>query len=229
PPVTRDGVPHLRELSVEDLTVRYPASGRGVRGVDLVLEAGSVTVVTGEVGAGKTTLVRAVLGLVPHEHGVIRWNGEEVHDPGSHLVPPRCAYVPQVPRLFSESLGDNVSLGMPVEPSTVDAALRLAVLEHDVAAMPEGLDTVLGPRGVRLSGGQLQRAAAARAFLRDADLLVVDDPSSALDVETEELMWSRLLAPRERTMLIVSNRPEVAARADQLLVLADGVVVSRTP
>ena len=103
------------------------------------------------------------------------------------------------------------------DEGTIDAALRLAVLEDDVAAMPDALDTVLGPRGVRLSGGQLQRAAAARAFLRDADLVVVDDPSSALDVETEERMWARLLERTRGTLLIVSNRPEVVARADQVL------------
>ena len=218
----RDESTVLHCLSIDGLTVRYPSSGRGLRGVDLSLDAGSVTVITGEVGSGKTTLVRALLGLVKYDDGMIRWNGTEVHDPGSYLVPPRCAYVPQVPRLFSESLGHNVLLGLPAEDATVRAALQLAVLEDDVAAMPDALDTILGPRGVRLSGGQLQRAAAARAFLRDAELVVVDDPSSALDVETEELMWARLLERTGRTLLIVSNRPEVAARADQVLLLADG-------
>src|SRR5262249_21204635 len=140
---------------------------------------------------------------------------------------PRCAYVPQVPRLFSESLGQNIALGHDADAEGVRDALHLAVLDHDLDAMPDGLDTILGPRGVRLSGGQIQRTAAARAFLRRTDLVVVDDPSSALDVETEELMWARLLERTGRTLLIVSNRPEVAARADQVLVLADGEVVSR--
>jgi ATP-binding cassette subfamily B protein len=116
---------------------------------------------------------------------------------------------------------------MPAEPNDVDAALRLAVLDDDVAEMADGLDTILGPRGVRLSGGQLQRAAAARALLRDTDLLVVDDPSSALDVETEEVMWSRLLERSRRALLIVSNRREVIDRADQVLVLGDGAVAGR--
>jgi len=223
-----DGDGALRCLSVEHLSLRYPASGRGIQAIDLVLEAGSVTVVAGEVGAGKTTLVRALLGLVPRDGGVIRWNDREIDDPGSYLVPPRCAYVPQVPRLFSESLGQNIALGHTAEADGVEDALRLAVLDQDVAAMSDGLDTVLGPRGVRLSGGQIQRTAAARAFLRGTDLVVVDDPSSALDVETEELMWSRLLERTGRTLLIVSNRPEVATRADQVVVLTDGQLIERS-
>ena len=184
----------LRELAVEGLTYRYPGSGRGIERVNLHLRPGSFTVVTGRVGSGKSTLLKALLGLVPKDEGTIRWNGEVVDDPASFMVPPRSAYTPQVPRLFSETLSDNILMGLPTDRADLDAAIHLAVMERDVAGMEGGLETVVGPKGVRLSGGQIQRAAAARMLVRDPELLVFDDLSSALDVETEQLLWERIFS-----------------------------------
>jgi ATP-binding cassette subfamily B protein len=136
------------------------------------------------------------------------------------LVPPRTAYVPQSPRLFSESLADTVALGLP--GADVAAALWVAGLDQDVAAMPDGVATLVGPRGTRLSGGQVQRAGAARAVVRHPELLVVDDLSSALDVETEARIWDRLLGGGVRTALVVTSRPQVLARADRVVTLVAG-------
>jgi ATP-binding cassette subfamily B protein len=215
---------HLRRLEVIGLSCRHAGSGRGIEDASLHLERGSFTVVTGRVGAGKTTLLQALLGLVGRDAGEIHWNGRPVEDPAAFFVPPRCAYTPQVPRLFSETLRENVLLGQPDDPAQLAEALRLAVLEPDVAEMPLGLETPVGPKGVRLSGGQVQRAAAARMFVRDAELLVFDDLSSALDVETERVLWERVFAVSGRTVLAVSHRRAVLARADQLIVLKDGRV-----
>ena len=220
---------HLHSLEAIGLTYRHPGSeGKGIFGVDLRLRRGSFTVITGRVGAGKTTLLRVLLGLLPREAGEIRWNGDAVADPGGFFVPPRSAYTPQVPRLFSETLRDNVLMGLPEEKVDLPAAIRAAVLEDDVARLENGLDTVVGPRGVRLSGGQVQRSAAARMFVRDAELLVMDDLSSALDVETEKMLWERLLAGGSsvRTVLVVSHRPAVLLRADHVIVLKDGRVAA---
>ena len=96
-------------------------------------------------------------------------------DPATFFVPPRCAYSPQTPRLFSESLRDNILLGLDSSDALIEDALRLAVLKDDLASFDRGLETPVGPKGVRLSGGQVQRAAAARMFVRESDLLVVDD------------------------------------------------------
>jgi ATP-binding cassette subfamily B protein len=195
--------------------------------VSLVLRRGSFTVVTGRVGSGKTTLLRAVLGLLPADAGTVRWNGELVAAPAEFFVPPRAAYTPQVPRLFSLSLRDNLLLGRRDPGERVDEAIRAAVLEPDLAAMPQGLATMVGPLGVRLSGGQVQRAAAARMFLRRPELLVVDDLSSALDVDTEKLLWERLIAERAgATSLVVSHRRPALRRADQIVLLEDGRVAA---
>jgi ATP-binding cassette, subfamily B, bacterial len=212
----------LQELSASGLTYHYPESLRGVEGVSLTLAPGTLTVITGQVGSGKTTLLRVLLGLLPREGGEIFWNGRPVADPASFMVPPQVAYTPQVPRLFSETLRDNVLLGRPATEAELAAALRLAVLERDVPTLERGLETLVGRRGVRLSGGQVQRVAAARMLVRDPELLVVDDLSSALDVETEQTLWDRLLAQPSVTCLAVSHRRAVLRRADQIIVLKDG-------
>ncbi len=209
-------------LAVRGLTYQYPNSPRGIQGLNLVVYPGEFVVVTGRIGSGKSTLVRALLGLLPRQAGDTLWNGVEVADPAAFLVPPRCAYTSQVPRLFSDTLRENILLGLPDDAAALQAALHAAVLEPDVAQLPHGLDTVVGPRGVRLSGGQVQRAAAARMFVRLPQLLVFDDLSSALDVETEQLLWDRLDKGRQSTVLAISHRRPALRRADRILLLKDG-------
>jgi len=224
PYVAKESADRLERLEVRDLTYHFPDSTRGIADVSFALERGSFTVVTGRIGSGKTTLLRTVLGLLPADGGALLWNGEPVENAGAFMVPPRVAYTPQVPRLFSESLRDNILLGLPPEKVDLEAAIRAAVMEEDVAEMQEGLDTIVGPKGVRLSGGQSQRAAAARMFVRDAELLVVDDLSSALDVETERQLWERLFSRSDATCLAVSHRRVALRRADHIIVLKDGRV-----
>ncbi len=214
-------------LEVQGLSYAYPSNGKGVHDIDLDLERGTMTVVTGRIGAGKTTLLEAVLGLLPADRGRVLWNGEAVEAPNEFMVPPRCAYTPQVPVLFSETVRENVLLGLETRSEALDEAARLAVLEPDIATLRHGLDTVVGPRGVRLSGGQVQRTAAARMFVREPDLLIFDDLSSALDAETEQQLWERLFALPDTTSLVVSHRRAAYRRADQIVVLREGRVVAR--
>jgi ATP-binding cassette subfamily B protein len=146
-----------------------------------------------------------------------------VEDAAAFFVPPRTAYAGQVPRLFSASLEENIRLGWPASDDDLAAALAAAALQDDVAEFPDGLGTLVGPRGVRLSGGQLQRATAARALLRRPSLLVVDDLSSALDVDTERRLWDGL---GSATCLVVSHRRAALERADAVVVLDRGRVAA---
>jgi ATP-binding cassette subfamily B protein len=165
----------LDRLEAMDLAYHYPDTGRGIEQISLRLERGSLTVVTGRIASGKTTLLRVLLGLAE----------------------------------------DAVDL---------PAAIATAVMDHDVAMLEKGLETVIGTRGVKLSGGQAQRTAAARMFVRPAELLVCDDLSSALDVETERTLWERLFDRRTATCLVVSHRRAVLQRADHIIVLKEGKV-----
>ena len=224
-------VPHIHKvpgdqchtLDVHHLTYRFPDTGRGIEDIELHLTQGSFTVITGRVGSGKTTLLQSLLGLLPMQDGEIYWNGQRVWEPAEFFVPPRSAYTPQVPLLFSESLRDNILMGAPEDQVDLSKALNLAVLQADLVDIPEGLSAVIGAKGVKLSGGQRQRVAAARMFVREASLLVFDDISSALDVETEQSLWARIFQHQANsTCLVVSHRKPALQRADQIILLKDG-------
>jgi ATP-binding cassette subfamily B protein len=221
---TKTEAHHLQVLDARNLTYHYPANGHGIEGINLHLERGAFTVVTGRVGSGKTTLLRVLLGLLPLDAGEIRWNGEIVEDPGAFFVPPRSAYTAQVPRLFSNSLRDNILMGLAKDDEAIMRAIRLAVMEYDLDELEDGLETMVGPKGVKLSGGQIQRTAAARMFVREPELLVFDDLSSALDVETERTLWDRVFERSGTTCLVVSHRRPALRRADHIIVLKDGRV-----
>ncbi len=220
----KTGVDRLETLEARGLTFRDPTTMRGIEDVSFTLTRGSFTVVTGRIGSGKSTLVRVLIGLLPRAAGEIYWNGQPVENPAEFFVAPRAAYIPQVPRLFSEALKDNVLFGLPVTGADLPGAVWSAVMERDVEMLERGLETVVGPRGVKLSGGQIQRTAAARMFVREPELLVIDDLSSALDVETERTLWERLFALEDVTCLVVSHRKVALRRADRIIVLKDGKI-----
>jgi ATP-binding cassette subfamily B protein len=206
---------------VVDLTVRFPGAPGGapvlIGPLSLRAPRGTFTVITGPVGAGKSTLLRAMLGLSSRADvaGEVRWNGVALSDRAAFLVPPNAAFLPQVPQLISDSVFDNVALG-PLPRERVDAALSVAAIADDVADMPAGVDTLIGPRGLRLSGGQRQRLATARALVHEPELIVLDDLSSAVDVVTELRLWDNLAAAG-LTVIAVSHRAVAIERADRVI------------
>jgi ATP-binding cassette, subfamily B, bacterial len=223
----KTGEHRLDSLQARGLTYRYPETSRGIENIDLSLRRGSFVVITGRIGSGKTTLLKTLIGLLPRDGGEVEWNGQRVDEPATFFVPPRSAYTAQIPRLFSETLKANIMMGLPEDKADLPGAIESAVMEQDVQHLEQGLETMVGARGVKLSGGQRQRSAAARMFVRDPELLVFDDLSSALDVETERRLWERVFERRERTgatCLVVSHRRAALRRADHIIVLKDGRV-----
>jgi ATP-binding cassette subfamily B protein len=214
----------LEVFDVRHLSAHHPA-GTGVDDITFSVRRGSFTVLTGPIGSGKSTLLRAVLGLAHQAEvtGDVVWNGTVLADRAAFLIPPNAAFLPQVPQLISDSVADNIALGLADE-AHLWLALELAEVRADIDEMPDGINTLIGPRGLRLSGGQRQRVATARALVHSPELVVLDDLSSALDVETELQLWSNLAAAGI-TVLAVSHRAVAFDRADQVLRLEAGHLI----
>jgi ATP-binding cassette subfamily B protein len=223
-PEPREGT-RLDTLEVVGLSFQYPGTQVGIDDVSFSLKRGDFVVVTGRIGAGKTTLLRALQGLLPMTEGQILWNGQLVNDPATFFTPPHSSYTAQIPRLFSETLRDNVLMGDPHENRLLPA-LEWAVMGPDLAALENGVNTMVGARGLKLSGGQIQRASAARMFARGADLLIFDDLSSALDIATEQQLWQSLLSERRAACLVVSHRRPALRSATQIILLENGRIAA---
>ncbi|MFD2796295.1 ATP-binding cassette domain-containing protein [Promicromonospora vindobonensis] len=213
----------LRELRLDGLSATHDDGTVGVAGVDLVVRRGELVLVVGRVGSGKSSLLGALSGLVD-VGGRLTWNGTAVTDPETFLRPPRVAHVAQVPHVVSGTLADNVRLD---HDRPVAGPVGAAGLDHDVAEAG-GTDTLVGHRGLRLSGGQVQRLGLARALATGTDLLLVDDVSSALDAVTEAEVWSGLRAAGT-TVLGTTSRAATLATADRVVVLDGGRVAAVGP
>ncbi|UVI32878.1 ABC transporter ATP-binding protein [Paenibacillus spongiae] len=220
----------LERIEVCELGFIYQASKQGIHDITFSLPRGSFTVITGKVGSGKTTLLRVILGLLPKSSGAVYWNGSCTDAESDWLKPPNTAYTPQVPHLFNETIRENIKLGQQASEQQLLHAAYLSVLDDDLPFFEEGFDTVMGTKGSKLSGGQQQRVAASRMFIRNAELLVMDDVASALDMNTEQRMWERLHRERQTsgsTCLVVTHNEYVMQAADQIIVLDNGRIKMR--
>ncbi|BDZ41064.1 hypothetical protein GCM10025865_03630 [Paraoerskovia sediminicola] len=216
----RQAPARLDRLELQGLSAVHADGTVGVHGVDLTVRRGELVLVTGRVGSGKSSLLAALAGLVDHT-GDVLWNDSVVEDAQTVLRPGRVAYVAQVPRVLSGTFAENVRLDHARE---LDGPVAVARLAQDVADAG-GADSVVGHRGVRLSGGQVQRLALARALATGAEILVADDVSSALDAATEVELWESLRA-QGATVVGSSSKRSALARADRVVVLDGGAVVA---
>ena len=213
----------FKSLEVKELTYKYNETS-GIENINLRVNKGDFVVVTGRIGAGKTTLIKSILGMLPLDSGKIYLNNEEVKNNSEKLTPPIVAYTSQNSNLFSDTIKNNILLGLKDEGGKLQQAIYSAVLDRDIKNFKEGIDTLIGSNGVKLSGGQRQRVAVARMFARKADLYVFDDISSALDIETEIKLWDRMFERKNITALVVSNRHVALKNADKILVMKDGKI-----
>ncbi|MEU4561996.1 ABC transporter ATP-binding protein/permease [Actinoplanes sp. NPDC023936] len=207
----------LRTLSLHGFSAVHENGALGVRDIDLTVDRGELVLVVGPVGAGKSSLLRALAGIV-HHTGELSWNGERVVEPEMFLRPNQVGYVAQLPRVLSGTVADNIRLGHEVDAAD---AVTVAQLDHDLAASGGGLHLLIGHKGTRLSGGQLQRLALARALAPRTELLIADDVSSALDVTTELELW-RALRSHGVTVVGSTSKRAALAQADKVVVLIGG-------
>jgi ATP-binding cassette subfamily B protein len=197
--------------------------------VDLRIPAGATVAIVGHTGSGKTTLVQLIPRVLDPTSGSVLVDGTDVRDHSLADLRRQIGFVPQETMLFSATLAENIAFGAEhASRDEIRRAADLAGLGPDIESFPDGLDTVIGERGITLSGGQKQRAAIARAILRDPRILILDDALSSVDTVTEERILSGLAAlMRGRTTILISHRVSTVRNADRIFVVEKGKIAER--
>lgn len=223
--------PRTRPIVVFD-RVDFAYDGRPVlQGINLQGWRGELVAMTGPSGAGKSTIVHLISRLYDVSAGAVLLDGVDVRKLPVSELRRRVAVVPQETFLFSVTVADNIAYGRPeVPPEAVEGVAHETCLWESIVSFPKGIDTLVGERGITLSGGQKQRVALARALLYGGDVLVLDDPFSNVDAETEErLLTTVRAAVRDRFVLLITHRVKTLQAADRVIVLADGHIVAEGP
>ncbi|MCP5069824.1 MAG: ABC transporter ATP-binding protein [bacterium] len=218
------------DIVLEGVTVGYPgAEVPTLRDVTLHVKPGETLAILGRIGSGKSTLLRLLVRLLEAPPGTIQLDGHDLRDYPLERLRGQVALVPQEPFLFSESIRENVSYDDPERSEeAVEAAAVASALAETLKGLPSGLETEVGERGVMLSGGQKQRVTLARALVRAAPVLLLDDPFSAVDAETETEILARLAPLRhDRTTIVVSHRVTAVRGADRIVVMEEGRIAEQ--
>ncbi len=219
-------------LQVENLVVAPPgAKAAVIRNISFVTPAGSIVGIVGPSAAGKSTLARALLGIWPPQHGVVRLDGADISTWDKQKLGPHLGYLPQDIELFEGSISDNIARFTKVDPEKTVMAARIAGVHEMILQLPDGYDTVIGSEGVNLSGGQRQRIGLARAVYGNPRLIVLDEPNSNLDEVGERALGVALQKMKETgaTVFIISHRPNVLSRLDRIMVLNSGAMTMYGP
>lgn len=214
-------------IQVENIIVAPPGAKSPVlRNVSFVVPAGSIVGIVGPSAAGKSTLVRALMGIWPPQHGVVRLDGADIASWDKQALGPHVGYLPQDIELFEGSISENIARFDKIDPEKVIEAAQMAGVHEMILMLPDGYDTVIGSVGVNLSGGQRQRIGLARAVYGNPRLIVLDEPNSNLDDVGERALGVALQKLKETgaTVFIVSHRPNILTRLDRILVMAGGTV-----
>ncbi|MQQ33574.1 type I secretion system permease/ATPase [Pseudomonas sp. SZ57] len=214
-------------IQVENLVVTPPGAKTPViRNISFVAPAGTVVGIVGPSAAGKSTLVRALLGIWPAQHGTVRLDGADISAWDKQKLGPHLGYLPQDIELFEGSISDNIARFTKVDPEKVVLAARTAGVHEMILQLPDGYDTVIGSDGVNLSGGQRQRIGLARAIYGSPRLIVLDEPNSNLDEVGERALSVALQLIKESgaTVFIVSHRPNILSRLDRVMVMNAGTI-----
>jgi len=222
------GVPD--RISYRGLTFRYPGAGSdSLREVTLEVERGDTIGIVGRTGSGKSTLLKQLLRQYPIEPERLYIGGVPIEQIALQQLKTWIGYVPQEHLLLSKTLRENIALGKPeATHEEIMRALEMASLAHDIAGMPEGLETLVGENGVMLSGGQKQRVGIARALLLDPEILILDDALSAVDARTEHAILETIRRSRQgRTTFIATHRLTAVTHARQILIMAHGEIIER--
>lgn len=193
----------------------------------VTIKSGERIGLVGHSGSGKTTLTRLLLRFADLDSGTITIDGQNIADVSQESLRKSIAYVPQEPMLFHRTLRENIAYGKPgaTEKQIIEAAKQANAYEF-IMGLPQGLDTMVGERGVKLSGGQRQRVAIARAILKDAPILLLDEATSALDSESEKLIQDALTKlMKNRTSIVIAHRLSTIAKLDRVIVLSNGAIV----
>ena len=217
------------EIAFDDVHFAYPGRDSALRGLSLVVRAGETLALTGPNGAGKSTLMSLLLRFEDPRNGTVRLDGTDIRQIRLSDLRRQIGFVPQRPLLFDGTVRDNIGFGREgASAAEIEAAAHLAQAHDFVGNLPEGYETLIGEHGVRLSGGQGQRIALARALLKDPPILILDEATSMFDLEGESaFVAAATSALKGRTVLLITHRPATLALADRVVMLEAGRIVAQ--